>query len=324
MVGVCAALGAVLLIAGTAHAVTAADKCEAAKLKIAGKYDFCRLKAEAKAAKTGGMPDFTKCGPSFSGKWSQAEMKAGGMCPSNGDAAAIQAFIIEHDEAVEAALDGGPLPMGVLNCNTDLAICGTDLASCNADLATCLAAKSAPLKTGQTTPYGTGSDGDLQRGVAHSYTDNGDGTITDNTTGLMWEKKDQSGGIHDYSNIYYWGQFGQYTMNGTMVTTFLSALNGSAFAGHSDWRIPNRFELESLLNLGASPGSPTIDPVFNTGCVAGCTVTTCSCTRPEDHWSSTTNQLGLAYATAVNFYNAGVINDPKDGNNSVRAVRGGS
>ena len=97
MVGVCAALGAVLLIAGTAHAVTAADKCEAAKLKIAGKYDFCRLKAEAKAAKTGGMPDFTKCGPSFSGKWSQAEMKAGGMCPSNGDAAAIQAFIIEHD-----------------------------------------------------------------------------------------------------------------------------------------------------------------------------------------------------------------------------------
>jgi hypothetical protein len=49
-------LGAVLLIADTAHAVTAADKCEAAKLKVAGKYDFCRLKAEAAAVKTDASP----------------------------------------------------------------------------------------------------------------------------------------------------------------------------------------------------------------------------------------------------------------------------
>lgn len=35
-----------------------------------------------------------------------------------------------------------------------------------------------------------GQDGWLQKGLARSYTDNGDGTITDNKTGLMWEKKD--------------------------------------------------------------------------------------------------------------------------------------
>ena len=54
--------------------------------------------------------------------------------------------------------------------------------------------------TGETTPHGPGSDGDVQAGLALSYTDNGDGTITDNNTGLMWEKKDDSGGIHDMDN----------------------------------------------------------------------------------------------------------------------------
>jgi hypothetical protein len=36
-----------------ADAVSPANKCEAAKLKIAGKYEFCRAKAWASAAKTG-------------------------------------------------------------------------------------------------------------------------------------------------------------------------------------------------------------------------------------------------------------------------------
>ena len=46
-------------------------------------------------------------------------------------------------------------------------------------------------KTGQTTSYATGDDGDLEQGIAWSlprFTNNGDGTITDNLTGLMWER----------------------------------------------------------------------------------------------------------------------------------------
>jgi len=46
---------------------------------------------------------------------------------------------------------------------------------------------------------------DAQAGATLSYTDNGDGTITDNNTRLMWEKKDDSGGIHDQDNGYTWG-----------------------------------------------------------------------------------------------------------------------
>ena len=48
----------------------------------------------------------------------------------------------------------------------------------------------APVaKTGQTTSFASGDDGDLQEGVASPsprFTNNGDGTVTDNLTGLIW------------------------------------------------------------------------------------------------------------------------------------------
>jgi hypothetical protein len=57
---------------------------------------------------------------------------------------------------------------------------------------------ATPFKTGQTTCYdlagasrsctGTGEDGESHKGITASYTDNGDETITDNNTGLMWRK----------------------------------------------------------------------------------------------------------------------------------------
>src|SRR5262249_4635830 len=148
-------------------------------------------------------------------------------------------------------------------------------------------------------------------GASRSYTDNGDGTITDNATGLMWEKKDQSGGEpHDWSKTYTWCadvspmdgncDNGTNDMDGTITTTFLAALNdGSGFAGHTDWRIPNVNELHSIddyENVG-----PSVNTAFNTGCVASCTVTSCSCTHPASYWSSTTFQLSPDEAWVVFF-----------------------
>jgi len=50
----------------------------------------------------------------------------------------------------------------------------------------------APVeKTGQTTYYEPGDDGDLKKGVVWPnprFTDNEDGTVTDNLTGLIWLK----------------------------------------------------------------------------------------------------------------------------------------
>ena len=180
-------------------------------------------------------------------------------------------------------------------------------------------------ETGQTTGYGVGSDGNLQRGLTRIFNDQGNGTVKDARTGLFWEKKSDDGSIHDKDNVYSWGQsVSPYAMNGTMVTTFLAALNGGTgqpcFAGYCDWRIPNRRELDSIVNLETF--FPATFSAFNTGCTAGCTVTACSCTASSYYWSSSTYVVP-DFAWYVNFYVGAVSADPKPFGYYVRAVRGG-
>lgn len=158
-----------------------------------------------------------------------------------------------------------------------------------------------------------GQDPAISTGVEISYTDNGDGTITDNATGLMWEKLSDDGTIHDKDTPYTWY---------TAFSTKIAALNaGSGFANHTDWRLPNLTELESVRDDGRS--NPAMDPIFDTGCAFGCTIFTCSCNRPDYYWSSTT--FAGASIRAWSIY-------PGDGDLSifmkssaiyVRAVRGG-
>jgi len=327
------ALMGALLGTSAAQALSPAMKCEASKLGTAAKYGACQLKAEATAVKKGQSPDFSKCDAKFSDKWSQAEMKAFGSCQSLSDDAAIRAFIGDETDALRMALDGGALPpVGVVTCNANLSTCSGELAGCDLSLTSCLAANCGTmslLKTGEAAAFGPGSDGDLQKGAARSYTDNGDGTITDNSTGLMWEKKTQDGSIHTFWNTYSWSgaSFGTTNiMDGSITSTFLAQLNGGGFAGHTDWRIPNRFELESLLNLQRL--NPAVDSAFDTNCVASCTVTTCSCTQTAAgaaYWSSTTLGSGpFIAAWAVDFSYGSLVFQPKVDSLAVRAVRGGS
>jgi len=185
--------------------------------------------------------------------------------------------------------------------------------------------------SGQTTSYGPGSDGAVRAGAALSYTDNGDGTITDNNTGLMWEKKDDSGGIHQFNNRYTFGTIDPpYTMNGTMVTEFLATLNRPpCFANHCDWRIPNVRELESIVDYDIPYPGPTVNAAFNTNCLTGCTVNgnggpMCSCTDSGPHWSSSTDRHPPANsAWDVDFFFGQVFTSAKTLLFKVRAVRGG-
>jgi hypothetical protein len=184
--------------------------------------------------------------------------------------------------------------------------------------------------TGQMISYGPGSDGDVQAGAALSYVDNGDGTITDLNTGLIWEKKDDSGGIHDMDNVYSWSTGTNY-MDGTMTTSFLATLNGGdGFAGHTDWRIPNYRELQSILDVARR--YPTVDPVFHQSVTCmGCsdiTQTACSCTAstaPSVYWTSTTIAAISTGAWIVDFAVGSVFSGDisKTSNQRVRAVRGG-
>jgi hypothetical protein len=231
-----------LLVAGSAQAVTPAQKCERDKNKEAGKYGYCRQKAEAKYATTGDTSAravaLQKCLDKYNKKWPVIESKAEGACPSTGDQSAIQGAADTYTTNVATALAGGVLPD-----------CPADLLSCQGDLATCQAAPQGQrLKTGQTTCWdtggavipcaGTGQDGELQKGLARAYVDNGDGTITDTKTGLMWEKLSDDGSMHDQDTTYTWAN---------AFAVKVATLNGGGgFAGYTDWRVPNVNELQSI------------------------------------------------------------------------------
>ncbi|MCX7998616.1 MAG: DUF1566 domain-containing protein [Leptospiraceae bacterium] len=105
-----------------------------------------------------------------------------------------------------------------------------------------------PLKTGQTNNYSQlGSDGDLQKGLPRGYTDNLDGTITDNTTGLVWQKCTS-------------GQENDSTCSGTATTSNFAGAEAYCanlqLAGKS-WRVPSLLELETLIDFSSSQGIQT-------------------------------------------------------------------
>ncbi len=80
---------------------------------------------------------------------------------------------------------------------------------------------------------------------ANEFVDNGDGTITDNATGLMWQQADSGSGIN-------W-------------EAALAHAEGLTLAGHDDWRLPNAKELQSIVDYTRSPsttGSAAIASVF--------------------------------------------------------------
>jgi hypothetical protein len=77
-----------------------------------------------------------------------------------------------------------------------------------------------------------------------SYTDNGNGTVTDNVTGLMWQQAAPTT---------------TYTLAGAIAycSTTLS------LAGHTDWRLPSFIELISIVDFGLA--SPSLNAVYFPG-----------------------------------------------------------
>jgi len=120
--------------------------------------------------------------------------------------------------------------------------------------------------TGQTkcyqgvNPYaeisceGTGQDGEYTINPL-SYTDNGNGTVTDNNTGLVWQKEDD--GV-----IYNWYEAAGI-FDAVYNPTSMNICGELRTGGYSDWRLPSKKELGSILNYDIPyPTGPTIDPVF--------------------------------------------------------------
>ncbi|WP_027185597.1 DUF1566 domain-containing protein [Desulfovibrio inopinatus] len=75
-----------------------------------------------------------------------------------------------------------------------------------------------------------------------SYTDNGDGTVTDNLTGLMWMQADDG-------EEHIWAEA-------------VADCKYLTLSGYSDWRLPSLHELFGIVDKGKS--NPAINPLFTT------------------------------------------------------------
>jgi hypothetical protein len=121
-----------------------------------------------------------------------------------------------------------------------------------------------------------------------SYTDNGDGTVTDTSTGLRWQ---QAG-----SSNTPWEQA-------------LAYCEGLNLGGYTDWRLPTSKELQSLVDYNR------YNPAINTTYFPN--------TAASWYWSSTTYVSHTHGAWPVYFDDGSVTNGNKYYAGYVRAVRGG-
>jgi hypothetical protein len=100
--------------------------------------------------------------------------------------------------------------------------------------------------------------------------DNQDGTITDPNSGLMWKQTDAWLDMHKF---YTWQEQPEY----------VEKFNKEKFAGHSDWRIPNKADCMTLVEKGRKETvmdkNGTLfpfDPVFTEGCVSNTWISECT------------------------------------------------
>ncbi|MEY2664795.1 MAG: hypothetical protein RIT04_603, partial [Candidatus Parcubacteria bacterium] len=153
------------------------------------------------------------------------------------------------------------------------------------------------------TCAGSGLSGQYNKGQARSYTDNGNGTVSDNSTGLMWQKCQVGKSDSNCST-------GIPTT--VSLATATSTCESLSLGGYSDWRVPNRFELETLLTLENE--NPSINRTYfpNTSSAAGWL-----------HMTSSVYAFDPSKVWAVNFSNGTVSGETR--NSAVyclRCVRG--
>ena len=162
-------------------------------------------------------------------------------------------------------------------------------------------------KTGQTTCYdvagaviacaGTGQDGALQTGVAGPsprFTVDGTGNcVTDNLTGLMWTRN---------ANLPVGTRTWQQALD------FANNLN---LCGFTDWRLPNRKELRTLANYGATDNATALVALgFNN-------------VQASNYWSSTSLARSPTLVWVVNMFDDRVSLDDKTTAHCVWPVRAG-
>lgn len=132
------------------------------------------------------------------------------------------------------------------------------------------------------------------------YQDNGNGTVTDLATGLIWKQCAQglsgAGCSTGSLNSYTWQQALQHA-------------EAYVFAGSALWRLPNKNELSSLVERRC------VDPAINSRFFPN--------TPSSSFWSSSPNAYYSGYTWGVYFRNGSVVTGYKNSTGYVRLVRAG-
>jgi hypothetical protein len=183
-----------------------------------------------------------------------------------------------------------------------------------------LAFPANTARTGQSRSYSAGDDGALQRGVpwpAPRFTNNPDSTVTDGLTGLTWAS-----------------DAGAPTFVGTTATCtggtpmwpdalgYVECLNANAYQGHSDWRLPNVNELESLVHVGYGEETCGGSPCSNNA--AWLSTQGFKNVQAADYWSSTVLAADPINVFPVDMFDGSIMTGWMIGGAYVWPVRGGN
>ncbi len=177
--------------------------------------------------------------------------------------------------------------------------CGTFVNGSLVDTIQSFTYSYSPLQSGQSISYAADDDGDTRLGVIRSYTNNGDGTVRDNATGLLWQSCS-------------FGLSGASCASGAVQTpdwaTAQTNCASLATVGKI-WRLTSISELETLLDYGAS--GPSINVIAFPSTVT------------HNYWTSTTNAFNTTNAWIANFAVGNIGSSPKSTSNLlVRCVSG--
>jgi hypothetical protein len=156
--------------------------------------------------------------------------------------------------------------------------------------------------TGQGTSYAAGDDGALQKGVAlpsPRFTDNGNGAVTDNLTGLVWLKN---------ANCFGTLVWATAITSASSLASGACGLTDGSTAGQ--WRLPSRKELQSLVDRSK------VNPALSAGHPF-------SAVQADVYWSSSTYAGNTTGAWYVSMYDGVVYGGNKANGSYVWPVRSG-
>jgi len=127
--------------------------------------------------------------------------------------------------------------------------------------------------------------------------------VLDNQSGLVWEVKKIEPGLHNINNTYSWydpnpdsnGGFAGKANGGTCAgsdcdtESYIKAVNAEKLCGFTDWYLPSRYELRTILDPNVFFPGPTLPQAFFPESL------------PGKYWTDTTFKTRRAGAWAWRF-----------------------